>query len=411
MRAFLRLLERKGLLVKLNEPVSPKYEIASVLKANEGRPILFEKVEGHTMKVVGNLYSSRHLLALSLGLREDELLDQLLHAISKPKEPKRVRIQGYETIEPDLSKLPILTHYKVEPSPYITAGVVVVSHERLGTNVSYHRMMVIGRNKVVMRIVPRHLDRFLQEGVKEVAICIGVPPSVALAGAVSVELGKSELAIANALRPIKLIEVGGIPVPQAEIIMLAEVTGEVHSEGPFLDILGLLDEVRQEKVFRIKEVYLRRDPIYQALLPAGSEHKILMGFPREAVIYREVKRVCNCLQVRLTEGGSNWLHCLIKIKKVSPDDPQKAILAAFRVHPSLKHVWVVDEDIDITNPQKVEWAMATRFQGRLDQTIIIREEPGSTLDPSAERVMTSKVGFDLTIPSNKDRSKFIRPKL
>jgi UbiD family decarboxylase len=130
-----------------------------------------------------------------------------------------------------------------------------------------------------------------------------------------------------------------------------------------------------------------------------------MGFPREVAIYREVSKVCKCLDVKLTAGGRYWLHCIIKIRKKDPEDGVNALQAAFRAHPSLKHAWVVDEDIDINNPEEVEWAMATRFQAKT--RMIVREEQGSTLDPSSEGGVTSKVGFDLTMPLE-GREKFLR---
>jgi len=73
----------------------------------------------------------------------------------------------------------------------------------------------------------------------------------------------------------------------------------------------------------------------------------------------------------------------------------------------MKHVFIVDEDIDIHNPAEVEWAMATRFQG--DRGLVVkRKEIGSSLDPSAdpETRETTKVGFDLTKPLDRPEDDF-----
>jgi UbiD family decarboxylase len=96
----------------------------------------------------------------------------------------------------------------------------------------------------------------------------------------------------------------------------------------------------------------------------------------------------------------------VSIRKKGLEDGKKAIEAAFKGHASLKHVWVVDDDIDIHNPHEIEWAMATRFQG--DKNMIIKKEKGSSLDPSSdlETRITSKVGFDLTIPWGRDSKDF-----
>ena len=108
----------------------------------------------------------------------------------------------------------------------------------------------------------------------------------------------------------------------------------------------------------------------------------------------------------MSEGGCGWLASVIKIRREHEDDPKKAIEAAFRGHPSMKSVTVVDEDIDITDPTSVEWAMMTRWQPDRDTTII-RDQRGSSLDPSRyEDGRTSKVGFDATVPWGAEPSAF-----
>jgi len=114
-------------------------------------------------------------------------------------------------------------------------------------------------------------------------------------------------------------------------------------------------------------------------------------------------------KVRLTDGGGGWLHAVIAIDKQSEGDGKSAIMAAFAGHPSLKHVVVVDSDIDPDNPIEVEWALATRFQaGR--GLVVVRHARGSTLDPSSFNGVTDKVGIDATAPI-KDRSKYVRPRI
>jgi UbiD family decarboxylase len=131
------------------------------------------------------------------------------------------------------------------------------------------------------------------------------------------------------------------------------------------------------------------------------EHKLLMGFPREASIWDVVRKVVpKVVKVRLTPAGGCWLHAVISIEKNSDGDAKNAILAAFAAHPSLKHVVVVDPDIDPDNPVDVEWAIATRFQAGED-LILIRGVRGSTLDPSSDDGITDKLGIDATAPLNK----------
>ena len=137
-----------------------------------------------------------------------------------------------------------------------------------------------------------------------------------------------------------------------------------------------------------------------------------MGMPREATIFREVNRVCTCIDVRLTPGGSSWLHAAIKIKKESEADAKDALEAAFKGHPSLKHAIVIDEDIDMDDPNAVEWALATRAQ--LDQDLMLKpNEFGSSLDPSADQVTrrTCKAGVDATVPLKAPRDAFEKARI
>ena len=92
---------------------------------------------------------------------------------------------------------------------------------------------------------------------------------------------------------------------------------------------------------------------------------------------------------------------MVQIAKQTPEDGKKAIEAAFRGHGSLKHVWVVDDDIDIFDPNDVEWAVATRFQADRG-LVVLSDQPSSSLDPSAHHVpgqksRTAKMGLDATI--------------
>ena len=406
MREFVDVLDKKGLLIKIKRPVDVKYEASTIMRMLDGKPILFEKVKGFSMPVVANISSSRELVAMGLGIKPNEIIGKLADAIDSPKEPKIIGAKGYEEVGVDLTKIPILTHYSMDGGPYISSGVVIARDKELGINASFHRMMVMGKDKIVMRILQRHFDEFLKRGNKEFAICIGNSMPVLVASAVSAELGKSEMSIANALAETNLIELAGHKVPESEIIMIAEMTGEEHDEGPFLDLTETPDIVRKQRVARIKKIFVKKNPIYHALLPGGLEHKLLMGMPREPTISREVSKVCECRDVLITPGGCSWLHAIVSIKKKGSEDGKKAIEAAFKGHASLKHVWVVDEDIDIHNPHEVEWAMATRFQG--DKNMIVKKEKGSSLDPSSdlETRMTAKVGFDLTIPWGRDLKDF-----
>jgi len=195
----------------------------------------------------------------------------------------------------------------------------------------------------------------------------------------------------------------------AEIILEARIsTSKMVNEGPLVDITGTHDIIRKQPLIEVLNVMHRENYIYQALLPGGSEHKILMGLGREVMIWKTVSMVVPHVKaVNLTVGGCGWLHAVISIEKQTDGDAKNAILAAFAAHPSLKHVVVVDTDIDVYNLNEVEWAIATRFQGDKD-LVIVRNVRGSTLDPSGDQKtgLTTKMGLDATKPLDKPTESF-----
>jgi UbiD family decarboxylase len=187
----------------------------------------------------------------------------------------------------------------------------------------------------------------------------------------------------------------GVPVPHAEIVLEGYITGERAREGPFVDITGTRDLVREEPVIRLTKMMTREDPIYHGLLPAGGEHKMLMGVPYEPLIYKAVSKVAKVKDVILTQGGCWYFHAIVQIDKETEADARRAIEAAFQAHGSLKHVVVVDSDIDIYDPSDIEYAIATRMRG--DEDLVIHPNVrGSTLDPRSVDGITTKVGVDAT---------------
>jgi UbiD family decarboxylase len=227
--------------------------------------------------------------------------------------------------------------------------------------------------------------------------------------------GTDELGIAHALAPAPTVRAKTVPLDipaTAELVLEGVLTRQMTTEGPFPDLTGTMDGTRQQPVFRVTAITHRHHPIFHALLPAGMEHKNLMGMPREPTIYAAVNQVARCTGVAITPGGCSWLHAVVQIDPQGPEDAHRAIEAAFRGHTSLKHVVIVDRDIDILNPADVEWAIATRFKAERD-LVVLHDQPSSSLDPSArqipgEKATTSKLGLDATIPWGEDRQGYLR---
>jgi UbiD family decarboxylase len=136
-----------------------------------------------------------------------------------------------------------------------------------------------------------------------------------------------------------------------------------------------------------------------------------MGFGKLPLIYKELSKICKLKDLAFSDGGINWLGCSISIEKKSDEEPKKIIETAFEAHKSLKHVFVFDGDIEVSNPEDMFWALSTRFQADKD-LYMYPGSPGSSLDPSSEpgedRRKTCKTGFDCTIPLSKNKFDFER---
>lgn len=419
LREYLDRLQSSGRLLTVANPVSRNLDAAAILSEADERPVLFQKIRESEFRVAGNLFGTKKSFADSFGIEPSQLISKMVHAIENPTRPDPVsRPPCQEVVETDvdLDRLPILFHCAGDGGPYITSGVFVTRSRDGIQNVDFHRAMRIGRDRLSVRIVrQRDFDTLLhRDRTLPVAVCIGTGPNVLLAAATSVALGQNELEIANTLEPLAVTKAmtfdAWIPA-DCEFVLEGVVSlAERANEGPFVDLTGTYDIVRQEPVLRITQITRRKDAIWHALLPGRGEHKMLMGMPREPTLFREVERAgVRCLDVSVNPGGCSWLHAILQIDKRHEADGKKAIEAGFRGHKSCKHIFVVDGDVDIYNPLEVEWALATRFQADVD--LVVRErEKGSSLDPSAdpETSLTVKCGFDLTKPLGESAKRFER---
>jgi len=411
-RDFVEQLRRNGELTRIPREVSTEFEIAGIIEALGEKPVLFEKVTESNLPVVAGLLSSKDLIARGIGITKDTLLPKLSRAVEAPKAATVVshgECQEVVENEVDLTSLPIMRYTQKDGGKYIASAVAIVRDPEFNTrNMCFHRLMLLDRNHFVVRIVEnRGTDTALKKagGELDVAFCIGNSTAVLLSASTTLPMGVDELGMANALENTELVKCKTVDleVPKdSEIILEGRITKDKATEGPFLDLTGIVDKSRQQPVVEIKCITHRKNPLYQTILAGRNEHKLLMGMPKEPTMFNEVNKVCQCKDVYITPGGCSWLHAVVQIKKQNVDDGKKAIAAAFEGHKSLKHCVVVDEDINIYDPHDVEWAIATRFQADKN-TIVLSNQPGSSLDPSGDltegkKATTSKAGIDATAP-------------
>jgi len=426
LRSFMDKLRKRGLLEELDEPLSTRFEIAAVEKEFEKGPAFFvKKVKGTSIPVVFNIINSKEKYALALDTEKEKMHEILTQAALNPLAPKVLsKIPGWETRPVDLNDLPIITHHEKDAGPYITSSMVIARNRETGTqNLSVHRLLKLDKERLAIRMVEgRHLHRafLLNKEAEEdlpVAIVVGTHPAIEIAASFQAPYGVDELHLANSILKgrVKLVKLeNGLSVPQfSEIVLLGNISRKDRAEDYMVEMLGNYDIKRMQPVVKIEKMYLMKDAIYRDILPGGMEHRLLMSFSVEAKLAKQVRdAVPSTKKVVLTDGGRNWLHAVIQIKKRLEGEPKNAIMAAFAAHPSLKHVVVVDEDIDPEDPTSVEFAIATRFQASKG-LVIISGAKGSSLDPSSDqqKLLTDKVGIDATATLEKEWVRFEQGKI
>ena len=396
-------------------------DATKIISEDQDRTVLFTDLNGG--KAVGNLFSTRKKIASALGIDQSGIVKFMINAIDNPADTEVVNDPEfrYQELPLDLTKLPICKYFPEDGGRYVSSGVIVSEYGGK-RNVSFHRMMIMDKDRIAVRLVPRHLFTMYNNAKKDgkelkISICIGARPEVLLAAATSTAYDADEMRIASAMvkassgSPLKVGKCdNGLLVPsETDYVLEARITFDTAKEGPFVDITGTYDFIRDQPIIKVEKIWACRDPVMQLLLPGGNEHYLFMGLPREPIIFKTVQQaVPRTHNVRLTEGGCCWLNGVVSITKNKEGDGMNAIMAAFTGHPSMKHVIIVDEDIDIFDDRQVEWAVATRFQA--DRVLRIPGAAGSSLDPSAEGT-TWKMGLDATIPLRMDRKLFTKATL
>jgi UbiD family decarboxylase len=360
---------------------------------------LILRVEGK--KVAMNFLSSREILARFLNADPKKIAVELAKIYEKPEKLDFRNFEeiGLKKFPKNLYELPILKFFP-KTARYITAGIVIAKREHY--NASFHRMMLIDERRLAVRLVaPRHTYLMWKDAVENgeelrVAVCIGVHPLFMLSAATRVPPGEEFSYASKLMNGLTVYKKDELIIPDSEIVLFGRLTAETTAEGPFVDLTGTYDDVRNEPILEVDEIFAKKDYIYYTIIPGGMEHRILMGIPYEPVIYRFVSNVCKVKNVATTTGSRNYFHAIVQIEKRTEGDAKNAILAALAANPSLKGVIVVDEDIDIFSYEDIDYAIATRFQADRG-FVIITGARGSSLDPSAGET-TAKWGIDATKP-------------
>ena len=465
--ALARLKSLPGQLVATDEPVEAHAELAGVYKligaggtvprpTRVGPAMMFNRIKGYgDIRVLVGLMASRKRVAVLLGTPPERLAFRLNEAVSHPIAPVLVTAANapcqevvHRASDPGFdirTLLPAPTNTEADAGPYFNLGLVLGSDPDTGEmDVTIHRLCVQGRDELSIYFVPgRHIDAFRQKAEAAgkplpISINMGLDPAIYVSScfeAPTTPLGFNELTIAGGLRgkPVELVNcltVAQKALARAEIVIEGEIlpnrrvredqntnTGFAMPEFP-----GYNGKAQAAlPVIKIKAITHRRNPILQTLVGPGEEHVSLCGIPTEASILRLVEAAMpgKLLNVYAHSAGGGKYLAVLQIRKTSPADEgrqRQVALLAFSAFSELKHVILVDEDVDLFDSDDVLWAMTTRYQGDASTVFIpgVRCHP---LDPSQSPEfspsipapgVTCKTIFDCTVPFHM-KDQFRRP--
>lgn len=416
LRSALKMLEdMSGQLIETDVEVEPMAELSGVYRhvgaggtvmrpTKEGPAMIFNNVKGHPgARVAIGVLASRTRVGALLECDPKDLGKKLYHSVDNPIPPVLTEEAApcqevvHKATDPDfdLYKLvPAPTNTPVDAGPYITLGMCYASNPKTGeSDVTIHRMCLQSKDEISIFLMPgaRHIGYFreLAEAAGEplpISVSIGVDPAIEIASCFeppTTPLGYDELQAAGAIRnkPVELVQcltINERAIANAEYVIEGEIlpnvrvredqnsnTGKAMPEFP-----GYCGPANPElPIIKVKAITTRKNPIMQ-------------------------------------------------FKKTMPSDEgrqRQAALLAFSAFAELKHVILVDEDVDIFDINDVMWAMTTRFQADVDLITI----PGvqcHPLDPSnnpayhpgiRERGVACKAIFDCTVPFDQ-RDRFQR---
>jgi len=444
LRTFLRDLE-KALpedIVRVKKEISPKFEITALQQHLENRDryplLIFEKVKNlhgrpSTFKVITNIFASRQKCTVAMGLPADKWrmetsfefakrCGNLIKPIVVGKKDAPVKEVVKTGNDVDLRELPVLTHHEMDGYPYLVDAIVAADPDTGAYNSSHHRMLIRGKDELGLWMSPRHLWNYCMRAAEKgkalpIAHVIGHHPGFYLGTEALVGMEADEYEVIGGVlnEPLRLVasEAYGeeLLVPaDAEIIVEGEVIPNVRdAEGPFGEFTGYYGPQRWGPVVKVKAITYRKDAYYLNILVGHPDTSILGGIPKEAGIYDEVRKsVPGVKAVHFPISGCCRFHAYISIEKRCDGEGKVAAVASLPYHDELKHVVVVDSDVDPFNEKEVLWAVATRVQAG-DDVEIMRRLRGGALDPSAYiHAVGDKMLIDATRPISRPYSERIK---
>ena len=425
LREFIKHLRENGELLTLSTPLSPRFEISTLLSElgkKEAPALLFQKVKGHQLRVIGNLLGTKKRLSMALRVNPDHLLGDLGEKIGQRIPPKLVSesdskesITKKERIDL-LEHLPVLTHYSKDSGPYITSGITSARDPEGGViGRGLHRMEVRGKDQLGISLLNPPLADIYAKYKKEnrrmeVATVIGVDPLILISFILKAPTGTDKLSVAGGLRGqpvlVSKAKTVDIDIPaQAEVVIEGYIdpSGE-EEDGTLGEGSGYYMAFSKSPTLHVTALSLQKGALYQAIVPWSLEVDNLLYLAHGLDFVPKMQKEIPSLKRIHFIPGTFGSHVVMSIDTDQKGEIRRALTLALSF-PHVKKAVIVDDDVSPEDDQEVEWALATRFQADRG-LIVIPDLRGQPIDPSSkEGFLTAKMGMDATRPKKEGFEK------
>ncbi len=447
LREFIKVLDKKDLLLRIKTEVDPILEITEITDRmcklpGGGKALFFEKVKGSSFPVVTNLFGSFERMCLSLEVnRLDDIADRIKGLLNQasPKSlieklsllPKLVEFSKYfpkqvktapcqeiiEKEDPDLSRFPILKCWPGDGQPgdegrFITLPMVFTKDPDTGRpNCGMYRIHMYDKKTTGMhwhihKDGARHYDKYWKLGKRMPAvIAVGSDPAVIYASSAPLPEAVDEMVFAGFLRrsPVEMVKciTSDIDVPaNSELVIEGYLDpGETRIEGPFGDHTGFYSPAEPYPVFHVTCITHRKDMIYPATIVGKPPMEdCYMGKATERIFlplirldFPEIK------DINLPMEGVFHNFAIISIKKSYPGHAKKIISGLWGKGQLMfaKLLIVVDDDVDVQDLSYTAWRVLNNVDWKRDT--VFADGPLDALDHAANWPRYgSKMGIDAT---------------
>jgi 2,5-furandicarboxylate decarboxylase 1 len=353
---------------------------------------------------------------MAIGADQKNLWGKIQHAVANPVQSvTTTNAPCFEVVhnDPDITKiLPLIKYHPFDGGPYLTSGLLFMKDPLTGRrNISFMRHMIKGPRKVGFNPKSVHNKAYYEKialaGKRmEVAICVGAPTEMIVAGAQWIPDDRDEVAVACSLADAKdreelamaKCQTVDIEVPAGtELVIEGVVSTELEPEGPFGDWTGAYARPQMKPTLQITCISHRRDFVYETIMPADSKEQIILTIVRFSPEIEEIRtQYPEILRIAVPEYALGRLAVLA----IEKSDRIPEIMKAFLNIQCINRVVIVNDDVDIDSAQDVMWAISNRI---LDKEKIIAN---ACVDEWWNHL---KLGIDTTVDLNDIRHK--RPTL